>query len=209
MLQHPRATALPIRRSGARPRFPPVFITRMNMWRSSRSRSPRTWWIQPIKATVVPGGKASVAMLHRVEAGGECPDPRPRHRDLLHPLRVGHDRDGWIAGYAQADGLTRVNAGMSQTGTRIGGESRKVKPATSSLSPPHAAQLQRARRPDQLPRVSASNPARSRPTLPGMRWRRGKRRGLVAEDRPVPPLGTTHSAEPVMPRYNSTASSTG
>ncbi|MFA5908815.1 MAG: AraC family ligand binding domain-containing protein [Vicinamibacterales bacterium] len=96
---------------------------------------------QPIKATEVPGGKASVAMLHRV---------KPEVSALIHDHVTetyyilsgsGTIVTGGSLGTPKPTDLTRVNAGMSQTGTRIGGESRKVKPGDIVIVPagtPHS-----------------------------------------------------------------------
>jgi mannose-6-phosphate isomerase-like protein (cupin superfamily) len=82
---------------------------------------------QPIKASEVLGGKASVAMLHRV---------KPEASALIHDHVTetyyivsgsGTIVTGGSLGGAKPTDLTRVNAGMSQTGTRIGGEARRVK----------------------------------------------------------------------------------
>ena len=96
---------------------------------------------QPIKATDVIGGKASVAMLHRV---------KPEASALIHDYVTetyyivsgsGTFVSGGSLGGAKPTDLTRVNAGMSQTGTRIGGEARKVKPGDIIIVPagtPHS-----------------------------------------------------------------------
>lgn len=96
---------------------------------------------QPIKATDVIGGKAAVAMLHRV---------KPEASALIHDYVTetyyivsgsGTFVSGGRLGDAKPTDLTRVNAGMSQTGTRIGGEARKVKPGDIIIVPagtPHS-----------------------------------------------------------------------
>jgi mannose-6-phosphate isomerase-like protein (cupin superfamily) len=96
---------------------------------------------QPIKASEVVGGKASVAMLHRV---------KPEASALIHDYVTetyyivsgsGTIVTGGSLGSAKPTDLTRVNAGMSQTGTRIGGEARKVKPGDIVMIPagtPHS-----------------------------------------------------------------------
>lgn len=96
---------------------------------------------QPIKATDVPGGKASVAMLHRV---------KPEASALIHNVVTetyyilsgsGTIVTGGSLGDAKPYDLTRLNAGMSQTGTRQGGESRKVKAGDIIIIPagtPHS-----------------------------------------------------------------------
>lgn len=96
---------------------------------------------QPIKASDVLGGKASVAMLHRV---------KPEANALIHDHVTetyyilsgsGTFVTGGSLGGAKPTDLTRVNAGMSQTGTRIGGVSQKVKPGDIVMVPagtPHS-----------------------------------------------------------------------
>lgn len=82
---------------------------------------------QPIKATDVPGGKASVAMLRRTK-----PEVSALiHNDVTETYYIlsgsGTLVTGGSLGTPKPTDLTRVNAGMSQSGTRIGGEGRKVK----------------------------------------------------------------------------------
>jgi mannose-6-phosphate isomerase-like protein (cupin superfamily) len=96
---------------------------------------------QPIKASEVIGGKASVAMLHRV---------KPEASALIHDYVTetyyivsgsGTMVTGGRLGDAKPTDLTRLNAGMSQTGTRIGGDARKVKPGDIIIVPagtPHS-----------------------------------------------------------------------
>lgn len=96
---------------------------------------------QPIKATEVLGGRASVAMLHR---------SKPEVSALIHDHVTetyyivsgsGTIVTGGSLGTPKPTDLSRVNAGMSQTGTRIGGESRKVKPGDIIMIPaglPHS-----------------------------------------------------------------------
>ena len=97
---------------------------------------------QPIKATDVPGGKASVAMLHRVKPEASALIHDRVTETYLHPVGIGHDRDRRIVGRCRSrTDLTRVNAGMSQTGTRQGGDSRKVKAGDIIIIPagtPHS-----------------------------------------------------------------------
>jgi mannose-6-phosphate isomerase-like protein (cupin superfamily) len=90
---------------------------------------------QPIKSADVLGGKASVAMLHRT---------KPEASSLIHETVTetyyivsgsGTIVSGGRLGDPKPTDLTRVNAGMSQTGTRIGGESRKVKPGDIIIIP--------------------------------------------------------------------------
>ena len=96
---------------------------------------------QPIKATDVPGGKASVAMLHREKA--ETSALIHDHVTETYYILSGSGTitTGGTLGDPKPSDLTRVNAGMSQTGTRIGGESRKVKPGDIIIIPagtPHS-----------------------------------------------------------------------
>jgi mannose-6-phosphate isomerase-like protein (cupin superfamily) len=96
---------------------------------------------QPIKASDVLGGKASVAMLHR---------EKPEASALIHDRVTetyyilsgsGTIVTGGSLGDPKPTDLTRLNAGMSQTGTRIGGESRKIGPGDIVIIPagtPHS-----------------------------------------------------------------------
>jgi mannose-6-phosphate isomerase-like protein (cupin superfamily) len=96
---------------------------------------------QPIKASEVKGGKASVAMLHRV---------KPEANALIHDhvtetyyilSGAGTIVTGGSLGDAKPYDLTRLNAGMSQQGTRQGGESRRVGPGDIIIIPagtPHS-----------------------------------------------------------------------
>lgn len=96
---------------------------------------------QPIKASEVLGGKASVAMLHRT---------KPETSALIHDRvtetyyilsGAGTMVTGGTLRDAKPTDLSRVNAGMSQTGTRQGGESRKLKPGDIIIIPagtPHS-----------------------------------------------------------------------
>src|ERR1700752_3134397 len=96
---------------------------------------------QPIKASEVLGGKASVAMLHRA---------KPEASALIHDRVTetyyilsgsGTIVTGGSLGDPKPTDLTRLNAGMSQTGARIGGESRKIGPGDIVIIPagtPHS-----------------------------------------------------------------------
>jgi len=96
---------------------------------------------QPIKASDVLGGKASVAMLHRT---------KPEVSALIHDRVTetyyivsgsGTIVTGGTLGDPKPTDLSRVNAGMSQTGTRQGGESRRVKAGDIIIIPagtPHS-----------------------------------------------------------------------
>jgi mannose-6-phosphate isomerase-like protein (cupin superfamily) len=82
---------------------------------------------QPIKAADVPGGKASLAMLRRVRA--ETSALIHDHVTEIYQIVEGAGTlvTGGSLGDPKPTDLTRVNAGMSQTGVHRGGESRRVK----------------------------------------------------------------------------------
>jgi mannose-6-phosphate isomerase-like protein (cupin superfamily) len=96
---------------------------------------------QPIKLSEVRGGKASVASLHRA---------KPEASALIHDNVTetyyivkgsGTIVTGGTLGDAKPTDLTRVNAGMSQTGTRQGGTPRRVGPGDIIIIPagtPHS-----------------------------------------------------------------------
>lgn len=96
---------------------------------------------QPIKASEVLGGRASVAMLHRT---------KPETSALVHDRvtetyyvlsGAGTLVTGGTLRNAKPTDLSRVNAGMSQTGAREGGQSRRVKPGDIIVIPagtPHS-----------------------------------------------------------------------
>ena len=96
---------------------------------------------QPIKASEVIGGKTAVAMLHRVKSEASALS----HDYVTETYYIVSGSGTFVAGGKLGDpkptDLTRVNAGMSQTGTRIGGESRRVKPGDIIIVPagtPHS-----------------------------------------------------------------------
>ena len=96
---------------------------------------------QPLEASEVIGGRASVAMLHR---------SKPEASALIHDRvtetyyilsGAGTIVTGGTLRDAKPTDLSRVNAGMSQTGTRQGGLSRKLKPGDIVIIPagtPHS-----------------------------------------------------------------------
>ena len=120
---------------------PAVFITREEHEKVLAESTARNVGDQPIKATVVPGGKASVAMLRRTK-----PEVSALiHNDVTETYYIlsgsGTLVTGGSLGTPKPTDLTRVNAGMSQTGTRVGGESNKVKPGDIIIIPagtPHS-----------------------------------------------------------------------
>ena len=97
---------------------------------------------QPIKATDVPGGhKASLAILRRTKA--ETSALIHDHVTEIYQIMEGSGTlvtGGSLEAPTKTD-LTRLNAGMSQTGTRIGGDAHKVKPGDIIIVPagtPHS-----------------------------------------------------------------------
>ena len=120
---------------------PAVFISREEHEATLKEQIPKNVVDQPIKAADVLGGKASVAMLHRA---------KPEASALIHDVVTetyyilsgsGTLVTGGRLGDAKPTDLTRVNAGMSRTGTRIGGEARRVKAGDIIMIPagtPHS-----------------------------------------------------------------------
>ena len=96
---------------------------------------------RPIKSSDVLGGKASVAMLHRVKPETSALS-HDRVTETYYILQgSGTIVTGGVLGNAKPTDLSRVNAGMSQTGVRQGGESRKVGPGDIIIIPagtPHS-----------------------------------------------------------------------
>jgi mannose-6-phosphate isomerase-like protein (cupin superfamily) len=90
---------------------------------------------QPMKIAPVRGGLATVAMLHRdrAEAGALIHERATETYYILHgsgTITVG----GTLAAAKPTD-LTRLGAGPSLTGTREGGESRRVGPGDVVVIP--------------------------------------------------------------------------
>lgn len=120
---------------------PAVYISKEEHEKVLKEQISKNVVDQPIKAADVLGGKASVATLHRA---------KPETSALIHDHVTetyyilsgsGTLVTGGQLGGAKPTDLTRVNAGMSQTGTRIGGDARKVKPGDIILIPagtPHS-----------------------------------------------------------------------
>jgi mannose-6-phosphate isomerase-like protein (cupin superfamily) len=91
---------------------------------------------QPIKAADVPGGhKASLAILRRTKA--ETSALIHDHVTEIYQIMEGSGTlvTGGSLMDAKATDLTRLNAGMSQTGMHHGGESRHVKPKDVIIVP--------------------------------------------------------------------------
>jgi mannose-6-phosphate isomerase-like protein (cupin superfamily) len=120
---------------------PAVFITREEHEEVLKQQIAKNSVDVPLKATPVIGGKASVARLRRV---------KPETSALIHDYVTetyyimsgsGTFVTGGSLGGAKPTDLNNVNAGMSQTGTRIGGEARRVKPGDIIIVPagtPHS-----------------------------------------------------------------------
>jgi mannose-6-phosphate isomerase-like protein (cupin superfamily) len=118
-----------------------VFITKEEHEATLTEQMAKNVVDQPIRLAGVLGGKASVAMLHRA---------KPEASALIHDYVTetyyilsgsGTIVTGGSLGGARPIDLSRFNAGMGQSGTRIGGESRKVKPGDIIIIPaglPHS-----------------------------------------------------------------------
>ena len=91
---------------------------------------------RPITLTEVPGGhKASLAMLRRTKA--ETSALIHDHVTEIYQIMEGSGTlvTGGTLGDAKPTDLTRVNAGMSQTGVHRGGAGQKVKPKDVIIVP--------------------------------------------------------------------------
>src|SRR5688572_4738171 len=120
---------------------PATYISREEHEQVLREQTAKNVVDQPIKATNVVGGKASVARLRRV---------KPEVNALIHDYVTetyyitsgsGTFVTGGSLGGARPTDLSKVNAGMSQTGSRIGGEARRVKAGDIVIVPagtPHS-----------------------------------------------------------------------
>lgn len=118
-----------------------TFITKEEHEEVLRQQIAKNVVDQPLKATTVIGGKASVARLRRV---------KPEANALIHDYVTetyyimsgsGTFVTGGSLGGAKPTDLSNVNAGMSQSGSRIGGEARRVKPGDIVIVPagtPHS-----------------------------------------------------------------------
>ena len=114
---------------------PATYITAAEVEAVRREQVPRGVVDQPIKASDVIGGKASVASLRRTkaEAGALI------HNQVTETYYIlggaGTLVTGGTLGNARVTDLTRLNAGMSQSGTRQGGEARRVGPGDIIIIP--------------------------------------------------------------------------
>ncbi|MFM8532578.1 MAG: cupin domain-containing protein [Acidimicrobiia bacterium] len=127
--------------SAEQAQVPAIFITKEEHEEVLTQQIAKNAVDVPIKATQVVGGKASVARLRRV---------KPEANALIHDYVTetyyimsgsGTFVTGGSLGGAKPTDLSNVNAGMSQTGTRMGGEVRRVKPGDIVIVPagtPHS-----------------------------------------------------------------------
>lgn len=115
--------------------LPATYITSAEVETVRKEQTSKAVVDQPIKAADVMGGKASVASLRRTkaEAGALI------HNDVTETYYIlegaGTLVTGGTLGNPKPTDLTRVNAGMSQTGTRQGGEARRVGPGDIIIIP--------------------------------------------------------------------------
>jgi len=120
---------------------PATFITAAELEAVLEEQMPKAVVDQPIKASPVKGGRASVASLYRTKAEANA----LIHNDVTEIYFITAGRGtlvtGGSLGSPKPTDLTRVNAGMSQAGTRQGGESRRVGPGDIVMIPaglPHS-----------------------------------------------------------------------
>lgn len=133
--------ALLLTLSAEQAQVPATFITREEHEQILKEQTAKNAIDVPIKATNVIGGKASVARLRRV---------KPEANALIHDYVTetyyimsgsGTFVTGGSLGGAKPTDLSNVNAGMSQTGSRIGGEARRIKAGDIVIVPagtPHS-----------------------------------------------------------------------
>lgn len=120
---------------------PGAVITREDYEATLKTQIAQSVVDQPMKALSVKGGKASVASLHRVKPEASA----LIHNDATETYYILAGRGTLVTGGRLGDprpvDLTRVYAGMSQRGARVGGESRRVKPGDIIVIPagtPHS-----------------------------------------------------------------------
>lgn len=110
----------------AAPPPPATFITAAEIEAVLKAQVPKNVVDQPITASDVTGGKASVASLYRTKAEAGALIHNTVTETYYIVTGAGTLVTGGSLGNARPTDLTRVNAGMSQTGARQGGESRRV-----------------------------------------------------------------------------------
>jgi mannose-6-phosphate isomerase-like protein (cupin superfamily) len=117
------------------PPVPAVFISAAEAEAVLNEQIAKAVVDQPIKASTVPGGLASVAWLHRskAEAGGLI------HNTATETYYIVKGSGTLVTGGALVDAkpidLTRLNAGMGIQGRRQGGDSRRVAPGDIIIIP--------------------------------------------------------------------------
>ncbi len=80
--------------------------------------------------TLAPGDPTDDEALIRLA------DSRSRDGDLLHPRRLGHHDDRWPRSRtSRSHDLTNLGAGMSHTGTHVGGTTQKLAPGDVFVVP--------------------------------------------------------------------------
>lgn len=133
--------SLVLQASTAAPQVPATFVTAAEAEAVLSQQIAKNVVDQPIKLSEVAGGKASVASLHRAK-----PETSALiHNDVTETYYIlkgsGTLTTGGTLGDPKPTDLTRVNAGMSQTGTRQGGTPRRVGPGDVIIIPagtPHS-----------------------------------------------------------------------
>lgn len=132
---------LVLQSSTSAPPVPATFITAAEAEAILAEQVAKNVVDRPIKLSEVAGGKASVASLHRSK-----PETSALiHNDVTETYYIlkgsGTLMTGGSLGNPKPTDLTRVNAGMSQTGTREGGTARHVGPGDVIIIPagtPHS-----------------------------------------------------------------------
>ena len=114
---------------------PAVFISPADIAQLLESGIVKSAVDQPIKSTAIRGGTTTVAMLHRdrAEAGALIHERATETYYILHGS--GLITTGGTLGTPKPSDLTRLGAGPSLTGTREGGDSRRVGPGDIVIIP--------------------------------------------------------------------------
>ena len=117
------------------PSAPATFVTAAEAEAVLKEQIPKNVVDQPIKLSEVPGGKASVASLHRSQARDERPHPQRGHRDVLHREGERHDRDRGKPGRSQADRPHARERGDEPDRHATGRHARRVGPGDIIIIP--------------------------------------------------------------------------
>lgn len=120
---------------------PATFVTAAELEAVLEAQIPKGVVDQPLKLREVLGGKASVASLHRSKAEASALIHNEVTEIYFITRGSGTLVTGGTLGSPKPTDLTRVNAGMSQSGIRQGGESRRVGPGDVIIIPagtPHS-----------------------------------------------------------------------